>query len=435
LGWLFLPAFILGQAIKVEVSQNADGNWQLLRGGAPYYIRGAGGSTQLDKLIAIGGNSIRTWSTDNAKEVLDAAHAKGLTVMMGLWVQHERHGFDYDNQEKVRLQLEGFRKVVMEIKDHPALLLWGVGNEVDLFYSNTKVWNAVNDIAAMIKELDPMHPTCTVTAGLDKEEVKLIKENAPAIDIYGINTYGDLGAVKDNLRKFGWTGPYIISEWGPNGHWEVAKTKWGAPVEQSSTEKANSYQERYEKYIAGDSGMCIGSYVFLWGQKQETTSTWYGLFSEKGESCEALDRLQKIWTGQAPENACPSLDSCRVNGMVKGDYITIQAGDIFSAQAYANDNDNDRLKYTWQLVPESKDIKSGGDAESAPLPVSGVIRKKKAGYCELRAPSEEGPYRLFLYITDNNNHYAYTNIPLYIVRRDPSREMPKAVSFKKISLE
>jgi hypothetical protein len=226
-------------------------------------LKGGGGHVQLDKLVEIGGNSIRTWSTDNAKQILDEAHEKGLTVMMGLWVQHERHGFDYNDADKVAAQLEGFRRVVTELKDHPALLLWGVGNEVDLFYSNTNVWYAVNDIAKMIHEVDPNHPTCTVTAGLDKEEVKLIKERAPEIDIYGVNTYGDLSKVKDNIRSWGWTGPYMITEWGPNGHWEVQKTKWGAPIEQSSTEKANSYERRYMDYIDADAQMCIGSYVFF----------------------------------------------------------------------------------------------------------------------------------------------------------------------------
>ena len=130
------------QVIKVELSSN-NGNWELLRNGAPYYIKGAGGEKHLDKLVEIGGNSIRTWSTDNARQVLDDAQKHGLTVMMGLWVQHERHGFDYDDEVKVKAQLDGFRRVVLELKDHPALLFWGIGNEVDLNYSNTHVWDAM----------------------------------------------------------------------------------------------------------------------------------------------------------------------------------------------------------------------------------------------------------------------------------------------------
>ncbi len=425
---------LFAQAIKVEIRQTESGDWQLIRGGSPYYIQGAGGDTHLDKLISIGGNSIRTWSTDNAREILDAAQAKGLTVMMGLWVQHERHGFDYNDAEKVANQLEGFKKVVSELKDHPALLLWGVGNEVDLEYKNTSVWDAINQIAQMIHQTDPNHLTCTVTAGLDKEEVRLIKEKAPAIDIYGINTYGDLGNVKATIREAGWNGPYIISEWGPNGHWEVKKTKWGAPVEQHSTEKANSYAQRYTDYIAGDRSKCLGSYVFLWGQKQETTSTWYGLFSEKGESCEALDRLEKIWTSKTPINQAPVIDSVVVAHMQKGDNILITAEEPFDAYVNARDPDGDGIRYLWQIIPESTDIRSGGDAESAPKALPGSVIRKKGGAAQLRAPQKEGAYRLFLTLTDKSGHYAYSNIPFYVLPRDPDAKPSKAVSFKRITL-
>lgn len=431
---LFVCGLSLAQAIKVELKQMPGGEWQLLRNNEPYYIKGAGGTSQLDKLVSIGGNSVRTWNTDNAKEVLDAAHAKGLTVMMGLWVQHERHGFDYNDKEKVALQLAGFKKVVKELKDHPALLLWGIGNEVDLDYKNTAVWAAINDIAKAVHEIDPNHPTCTVTAGLDKEEVKLILKDAPEIDIYGINTYGDLGKVKDEIRKAGWKGPYIISEWGPNGHWEVAKTKWNASVEQTSTEKANSYEERYSKYIEGDKSMCIGSYVFLWGHKQETTSTWYGLFSENGESCEAVDRIQKLWTGKSPENSAPSIDSLLVHGEKNGSSILIQAEDKFEVITVANDPDGDKLKYIWQIIPESTDIRSGGDAESAPKSIPGSVIKSHGNTATLRAPAGEGAYRVFITILDKNGHYAYGNVPFYVLPRKADAAPAKAVSFKRLSL-
>ncbi len=412
-----------------------NGEWRLFRDGNPYFVKGGGGHVQLDKLVSIGGNSIRTWSTDNAREILDEAQKHGLTVMMGLWVQHERHGFDYSDKEKVGLQLETFTSTVRELKDHPALLLWGVGNEVDLFYSNTSVWDAVNDIAAMIHREDPNHPTCTVTAGLDKEEVRLIKGKAPNIDIYGINTYSDLKDVKDGIRSAGWGGPYMITEWGPNGHWEVAKTKWNASVEQSSSEKANSYEERYRNYIAGDAEKCIGSYVFLWGQKQETTSTWYGLFSEKGESCEAVDRIEALWTGKQAANRAPWIDSLVLNGQRKGDHIVFQSGEKFNAVVRAGDPDLDNLHFSWQVIPESSDIRSGGDAEAAPQPIQGSVIRNKGKSAVFRVPEIEGPYRVYLTIRDGNNHYAYGNVPFYVHPRDPNAPPLRAVSFKKQQLK
>ena len=155
----------MAQAIPVELTKSEQG-WQLLRGGEPYFIRGAGGSASLEQLAAAGGNSVRTWSTDGVGDILDEAHALGLTVTVGIWLGHERHGFDYDDESQVAEQLERARAAVLRYKDHPALLLWGIGNEMEGFDEgdNPSIWRAVNDVAAMVKELDPHHPTIAITA-------------------------------------------------------------------------------------------------------------------------------------------------------------------------------------------------------------------------------------------------------------------------------
>jgi hypothetical protein len=422
------------QPLNVKLAKQ-NGNWQMLVNGEPFYVKGAGGHVHQDKLIEIGGNTIRTWGIDNAKEILDEAQRNGLKVMMGLWVQHERHGFDYDDAVKVKAQLDGFRSAVMDLKNHPALLMWGVGNEVDLFYKNTNVWYAVEDIAKMIKEVDPNHPTCTVTAGFDPIEAALIMERCPSIDIYGINTYGDIGSVKDGVRKAGWNGPYMITEWGPNGHWEVAKTNWNAPIEQSSFEKAESYEERYKKYISGDQEMCIGSFVFLWGQKQETTSTWYGLFSQDGKTAEPIDRLHKLWKGAEPKNRAPQVKTVLVDGKNKSQSVSLMAEEKYGAKIDVSDLDGDKLIYQWQIIPESTDIKAGGDAESAPLPISGLFTKKKNDNAVFYAPAEVGHYRLFIFVYDGNGHYAYENVPFAVTARDPNLGPARPVSFKKMEMK
>ncbi len=60
-----------------------DGRAQLLRHGEPYFIKGGSGFEQMEKLASYGGNSIRTWNTDNATKILDEAKANGLTVTLG----------------------------------------------------------------------------------------------------------------------------------------------------------------------------------------------------------------------------------------------------------------------------------------------------------------------------------------------------------------
>ena len=54
-------------------------------------------------------------------------------------------------QLKVRLNI--LKNEVLKYKDHPALLVWGIGNEVDLKYSNFKVWETIEIIAKFIKEV------------------------------------------------------------------------------------------------------------------------------------------------------------------------------------------------------------------------------------------------------------------------------------------
>jgi beta-galactosidase/beta-glucuronidase len=140
-------------------------------------------------------------------------------------VQHERHGFDYNDTLAVAKQLASFKATIDQFKNHPALLMWGIGNEVNLSYTNPKVWNAIQDIAKYVHQVDPNHPTTTVTAGLNRAEVEFVKQRAPDIDIFSVNTYGDIAEVPKNIANFGWTGPYMITEWGPNGHWESPTTK------------------------------------------------------------------------------------------------------------------------------------------------------------------------------------------------------------------
>jgi len=425
LGLLIAFQFLLVQStlsqsnegpIKVEIVKE-NGNWQLYRGGEPYYVRGVGGQKYMDRAVAYGANSIRTWGAGEAIAVLDEAHEKGLSVLFGLWVGCERQGFDYDDTKAVQSQLDRFTAVVKEYKDHPAILMWGIGNEADLFYSDFKVWNAIEDIAAMIKREDPHHPTMTVTAGLDIAEVQLIQERAPSIDVYGINTYGDLLGSGEVLRKAGWNKPYIIAEWGPNGHWEVAKTEWNAPVEQTGTEKALSYRKRYIEGIAQDKEMCIGSYVFFWGQKQETTPTWYGLFLEDGTETQVMDELEYAWTGSYPENQGPAIESYTIEGKGRYESVYLDPGRYYSVSVDATDPNNDELTYKWELLPESTDIKSGGDKESRPEAVEIKFKgESNKGDIVFRAPKKEGPYRLFVYIYDGNGKAATANFPFYAQR-------------------
>ena len=401
-------------AVPVSLTQRND-KWLLLRDGEPYFIKGAGGSADFAYLAAVGGNSVRTWNTENAARVLDDAHAQGLTVMLGLSLGKERHGFDYNDKEAVAQQKERVRKIILKYKDHPALLAWGIGNEVDLFYTNTNVWYAVQDIASMIQTLDPHHLVTTVVAGINQEKADLIADRVPDIDYLSINIYGGLENLPQTLDAIGYNDAYVVTEWGPTGHWEIQKTEWDAPIEQTSTEKAAIYQHRYEKGIASVPDQALGSYAFLWGQKQETTPTWYGVFTDSGKPNEVVDTLEYLWTGQWPSVRAPSINQFTINDSVASDSIRVEANSTVNAHVDVHLDEGQTVSFRWEILPESTDIKSGGDPESRPSAVTGrIISHNSNGKMQFAAPNEPGAYRLFVYAENQAGKVANANIPFWV---------------------
>lgn len=403
---------------KVEV-RKVDGRWRLFVNHQPFYIKGAGlESGDQEKLAAHGGNSFRTWRPGNGHEsgeqVLDRALKNGLYVTMGLDVAHERHGFNYSDTNAVARQLAKISMEILKYKDHPALLMWDIGNELNLNAADPKVWDAVNDISKMIHRLDPNHPTTTSLAGMDPEVIQQIKLRAPDLDLLAVQMYADIVNLPRYLRATGWDGPYIVTEWGATGHWEVGKTAWGAPIEDNSTTKAEFYRRRYETAIASDTNQCLGSYVFLWGQKQERTPTWYGMFLKTGEETETVDVLQYLWTGRWPEARCPRLEGFWLDGKTARDNVHLRAGQSYSAKAVVRTFDSSPLKYSWEVLAESRAQTVGGDWESPPKRLPGCVSGMNNGTASVKAPAQSGAYRLFAYIISDEGKAAYANIPFFV---------------------
>jgi len=403
--------------ISVEIRE-VNGSFKLYRGGEPYYINGAGGSENLDLLVSVGGNSIRRWSTGrNTMNLLDRAHNLGISVCLGLDMGKERHGFDYNNKEAVSKQLERMRREVLKYKDHPAVLTWGIGNELDLNYTNTTVWHAVNDVSKMIHNEDPHHLTTTMIAGINQEKVNHIKEKCSDLDLLSLNTYRGLSTLPENIREYGWNKAYIVTEWGPTGHWESPRTAWDVAIEETSTTKAELYRDRYQMSMNSDSEKCLGSYVFLWGQKQERTHTWYGMFMENGDPIEVVDSMQYNWTGKWPEKRSPGIIDYQLDGKTAYDNIYLKPGQPVEARVFPKYRSSGKIKFEWEVYKESTDLKEGGDREENPPKVEGLIRTDESGSSsiQLNAPKEKGPYRIFVYLKDEDiNRVATANIPFYV---------------------
>jgi hypothetical protein len=270
------------------------------------------------------------------------------------------------------------------------------------------VWSHVQALAAMIKDLDPHHPTLTVTADIGGRRVEAIHKLCPDIDIMGINTYGGLPSIPERYRKAGGTKPIVITEFGPPGVWEIGMTDFGAPPELTSTQKAVVYREAFEAGCLAAEGLCLGGFAFTWGFKMEATSTWFGMFLPGGDKLAAVDAMTEVWSGLPPENLCPEIRDFSV----VGEHV-VQPGDTVRVNLDIVDPEGAEVAAHWLVRGEAAEYITGGDAQAVPLELDGIIIESSSQGATLVMPGG-GIYRLYLTAHDGSGGAATANVPLKV---------------------
>lgn len=390
-------------ATPAEITVRGD---TILLDARPFIPRGASGRMKLAELKALGANTVRTYG-DEGDEVIAEAERLGLKVILGFWLEHPRRGFDYGDRAMVDAQLARLRAFVLRHQDSPALLMWGIGNEVESeLADDSLVWPAIEEAARLVKTLDPNHPTMAVLAETGEDKVRKIRTQAPHIDVLGVNSYGDaLPSVPDRVRAQGWQGPLVLTEMGAVGQWQVGKTPWGAALEPTSTEKA----ARMRRYLHEANRHAVGQIIFLWGQKQEVTPTWHSLLLPDGTWNEVAEVMAEAWGSTTPDgNRAP-----RISSLAFRDANVWPRTAQATAEVAAHDPDGDSLTVEWRLLEESTDLRKAGDVESVPPDHSSNLRKRDAKSVEvLQLPP--GNYRLFVEVRDQRGAVATGNLPFQV---------------------
>ncbi|GAA0533830.1 glycoside hydrolase family 2 TIM barrel-domain containing protein [Chitinophaga japonensis] len=392
--------------------------YTLYREGQPFVIRGAAGYTHPGKLRAIGGNTIRTWDTTNIGAILDEAQRHHLAVIVGLPMPGSDYtGYFYKDTARVAAQYRAFSRTVQQYKDHPALLMWCLGNEPGFSFK----WRyrpfikAFNDLLDMIHATDPDHPVTTTMINFSIWEALCIKWKVHDLDLVSFNIFGQLPGLQRKLDKYAWlwNGPFLVSEWGTYGPWEVSRTAWGAPVENTGTKKAEQYQQLYTQLPARNPRF-LGALVFYWGQKQELTPTWFSLLDEKGGMTAAAGVMQELWTGHPPAHAAPPLKYMLLDGRGAMDNIIFPANTAQTAEILMENAPADSLALHWEIWQEDWFSELG---KQQPVKVQDTLITGSSQWT-FTAPRQEGPYRVYVKVTDRQGSFSTANTPFYVVEQE-----------------
>lgn len=398
--------------------KNSNGTYQLMRNGEPFYIKGASGNYYFDELAHAGANTIRLYDTVNLKQNLDRAHQLGLAVIVDIPIpQYVRGKSVYRDKNNRDAVYKKVQQLVENHKKHPALLIWNLGNELNypLGLGGHHFIKFFNKLVAMVHETDPEHPVSTSVTAITKKEVISIRLNSPDLDILNFNVFGDLRNVEAELSKLSILGknfPFIISEWGINGYWEEKHTAWFAPVEPTAAKKAELFKER-SMYLKNYTGRCLGSLAFYWGQKQEKTHTWFGVFDEEGRKSESYYALEEIWKGHTASQKFASINYMLLNGKGALDNIMVTPGNISEATVYFKQNQENPITVEWEILPESW-FTNRWRIQEKPCGLNSLIISSTKNSVLFNNPNQDGPYRIFVKIY-NETEFTTTNTPFYVL--------------------
>ncbi len=397
-------------AVEVTGSQ---GNWQLTVGGQPYTVKGltwgpaiADAPKYMPDVKSMGVNTIRTWGTDGSTEpLLDTAAAHGIRVVNGFWLQPgggpgSGGCVDYvtDTTYKNNMLTE-FAKWVEAYKSHPATLMWNVGNESVLglqnCYSGTELEaqrNAytafVNDVAKKIHGIDPDHPVTSTDAWTGAWPY--YQRNAPDLDLYSMNSYGDVCGVQEDWEEGGYTKPYLITEGGPAGEWEVPDDANGVPDEPTDVQKAEGYSEAWN-CITGHRGVALGATLFHYGVEHDFGGVWFNLVPD-GLKRLSYYAVKKAYSGSTSGDNTPPV----INDMAVGPASSAPAGGEFTVRADVRDPDGDPVTY--------KVFLSGTYANGDKRLVEAEWRSTGNGTFAVTAPEKLGVWKVYLQAEDGHGN-------------------------------
>eukprot|EP00418_Pyrodinium_bahamense_P044377 CAMPEP_0179209632 /NCGR_PEP_ID=MMETSP0796-20121207/104551_1 /TAXON_ID=73915 /ORGANISM="Pyrodinium bahamense, Strain pbaha01" /LENGTH=513 /DNA_ID=CAMNT_0020914591 /DNA_START=56 /DNA_END=1597 /DNA_ORIENTATION=- len=243
---------------------------QLLADGRPLHLKGVAwnpvpkGSSRVDfagfveqdaELMAQAGiNAVRTYSHIGDTAVLDALWARGIWVIDSV--------YNYGGED-IGDEANGVvASRVREVKDHPAILMWTIGNEwnynglyVDMGGSAARA--RVAAVARIVKRNDGAHPVASIYGEVPGEDVI---DGLADIDVWGVNVYRGIG-FGDVFETYAQRSskPLFLGEYGA----DAFNANTGREDQEAQAKATTALTEDIvARSAVRAGGVCLGGFVF-----------------------------------------------------------------------------------------------------------------------------------------------------------------------------
>ncbi len=297
----------------------------------------------------LGANTLRTFSLMNTNtqsaqvlQVLDQAQADNLHVVMGYFVPTFVNLADATVQSQIQSEL---LTSVNNYKNHPAVLMWVIGNEQNLNNGNNTAWyDFLNQLAGMVKSTDPNHPIASVegecpqggcaTAAYNIGNAAVHADDAHMtnLDIWGVTAYRGTsfqGLFQALAVSATTTKPILVAEFGKDAYRDSAG-------QEDQTIQASYINSQWQEIASNLSAAGSGSADLVGGSVFEWTDEWW---KDSADDClthgnqvlfvrasDAVDpNYQEEWFGLAavsPVNAVSNPGG--TNRILRKSYTTLQ---------------------------------------------------------------------------------------------------------------
>jgi hypothetical protein len=303
--------------------------------------------------------------------------------------------FDWVNDEAGKQkQMDAALTVVAKYKDHPAVLCWGIGNEVTLNIATEpeKVAYAkyLQKICVEVKKLDPKHPVASVSAWTT--DWQYWRDYVPAIDLYGANVYGySVYALPGELKRLNITKPFFLGEFGAMGEWEAKADANDVKGEPSDKEKYEIFANAWTGVKEKSGPQFIGGFMFNFGDELNFAGEWLNFFC--GDAFRpSYWGARKAFTGKDPVNYPPAIETF----IIRDPLAAHPAKSWVDARVDATDKEGKSLKVTFYY-----NHRVGSRQErDAVIPLQSEPGSKP-GFYKILLPDVEGGIKLYAFVQDD----------------------------------